>query len=121
MRFLLDECLSARLTVLLTDAGHDAIHVGDLHLLGATDDEVLQAAFRESRVLVSADTDFGELLATARALAPSFILFRRSRRTADEQTVVLLANLPEIADDLGAGAVVVLAEDRIRIRRLPLR
>ena len=49
LEFLLDECLSARLTVLLTDAGHDAIHVGDLGLLGATDDEVLQAALTESR------------------------------------------------------------------------
>ena len=121
MRFLLDECLSARLSVLLNDAGHDAIHVGDLGLLGATDGDVLQAALTEARVLVSADTDFGELLATGQALGPSFVLFRRSRRVAEEQIAVLLANLADVEDDLQAGAVVVLAEDRIRVRRLPLR
>jgi len=71
--------------------------------------------------LVSADTDFGELLATGKALGPSFVLFRRSRRVAEEQIAVLLANLADVEGDLQAGAVVVLAEDRIRVRRLPLR
>lgn len=121
MKFLLDECLSARLSVLLTDAGHDAIHVRDLNLLGSTDDEVMRAALTEARVLVSADTDFGELLASGRSLGPSLILFRRSRRVAEEQIAVLLANLTDVEEDLDVGAVVVLAEDRIRVRRLPLR
>lgn len=121
MRFLLDECLSARLTVLLTDAGHDAVHIGDVGLFGAPDDEVMRAAAADSRVLVSADTDFGELLAAGRALGPSFILFRRSRRLAKDQIAVLIANLHEFETDLDAGAVVVLTDDRIRVRRLPLR
>lgn len=33
---------------------------------------------------------------------------------------VLLANPHDVEDDLDAGAVVVLAEDRIGVRRLPL-
>lgn len=121
MKFLLDECLSARLAGLLSSAGHDAVHVADLGLLGAPDEEVLRAASAQSRVLVSADTDFGELLAAGRASGPSFVLFRRSRRVPENQIAVLLANLPDIEDDLNAGSVVVLAEDRIRVRRLPLR
>lgn len=60
MRFLIDECLSGRLAVLLVDAGHDAVHAGDLGLLGATDETVMGAAIAEERVVVSADTDFGE-------------------------------------------------------------
>lgn len=121
MRFLLDECLSTRLVTLLSNAGHDAVHVADLGLLGAADQDVMATAKVQSRVLVSADTDFGELLAAGRALGPSFVLFRRTRRIAEEQTAVLLANLPDVEPDLDAGAVVVLAEDRIRVRRLPLR
>lgn len=121
MRFLLDECLSTRLVALLTNAGHDAVHVAALGMLGAPDEEVMRAASGESRVLVSADTDFGELLAAGRASGPSFVLFRRTRRIAEEQITVLLANLSDVEADLAAGAIVVLAEDRIRVRRLPLR
>ena len=33
---------------------------------------------------------------------------------------VLLDNLDQVADDLRAGAVVVIGDDRIRIRMLPL-
>ncbi len=49
------------------------------------------------------------------------MLYRRSRRVPENQIAVLFANLPAIEDDLNAGSVVVLAEDRIRVRRLPLR
>ncbi len=47
----------------LEEGGHDAVHVGDLGLLGAVDTKVMLAAAESDRVLVSADIDFGELLA----------------------------------------------------------
>ncbi len=47
----------------LEAGGHDAVHVADLGLLGAVDTEVMLAAAESDRVLISADTDFGELLA----------------------------------------------------------
>lgn len=63
MRFLIDECLSVRVARLLVDAGHDAIHVAACDLAGEPDERVLGKAAEEGRVLVSADTDFGEILA----------------------------------------------------------
>jgi predicted nuclease of predicted toxin-antitoxin system len=80
----------------------------------------MQKAADEALVLLSADTDFGELLATASMIAPSVILFRRSTRQAEELGRILLANLPEIANDLNSGALVVIGDQRIRIRRLPV-
>jgi len=44
---------------------------------------------------------------------------RRHRREA-EQAALLLANLDAIEAELAAGAIVVLLDDRIRLRRLPL-
>jgi hypothetical protein len=48
------------------------------------------------------------------------ILFRRSDRSATSLAQVLLANLETIADELAEGAFVVITEDRLRIRRLPM-
>jgi Domain of unknown function (DUF5615) len=65
MRLLLDNNLSPRLVELLTLAGWDVAHVRALGLRAATDKVVLEAARNDHRVLVSADTDFGALLAGA--------------------------------------------------------
>lgn len=74
------------------------------------------------RVIVSADTDFGELLATSGADRPSVVLLRSADRlTPDQQAVVLATNLPAVADDLTAGAVVSIARGRMRVRPLPIR
>lgn len=63
MKFLLDECLRRLVAELLNEAGHDAVHVGDVGLLEKPDVEVMALAAVQARVVVSADTDFGELLA----------------------------------------------------------
>ncbi len=78
-------------------------------------------AERERRILVSADTDFGELLATSPVLAPSVILLRRTDKRPDPLAAVILANLGQVADDLAEGAVMVISDARIRVRRLPVK
>lgn len=73
------------------------------------------------RVLVSADTHFGGLLALSGAASPSVVLVRRVSSPGSADLAVLLrANLPLVAADLAAGAVVVLGDDTLRVRRLPL-
>ena len=78
MRFLVDECLSTRVPELLVAAGHDAVHVVDCGLAGEPDERVLAQAADDRRVLLSADTDFGEILARSGSPVPSVILFRRA-------------------------------------------
>lgn len=121
MRFLLDECLPAAITVGLQEAGHDCTHVYDLGLGGQPDEQMMARAAAEDRILVSADTDFGELLATAPVIAPSLILLRRSDKRPEALASVILANLGQVHDDLTAGALVVISDTRIRCRRLPIK
>ena len=120
MRFLLDECISTRLAPLLTEAGHDVVHVLDLQLQGHPDVEVLSSARDDARILISSDTDFGELLANSGATLPSLVLFRQGNRGPEHQAAVLLENLETVSDDLEAGSIVVFTDDRIRIRKLPI-
>lgn len=121
MRFLLDQNRSPQLAVLLRQAGHDALHTHDVGLADAEDDHVLAAADEQDRVLVTGDTDFGALSALLHRTSPSVILFRaRNLPQAHQQAAVLLNHLPGLSEDLARGAVVVVGDDRIRIRRLPL-
>lgn len=121
MRFLIDQCLSAELAEGLAVAGHDAVHVAAYGLSRASDDEILARAVHEDRVLLSADTDFGGLLAARDATLPSVVLYRRrTRRRPHEQVMVLLANLAALEGDLNAGAIAVIDDRGIRIRRLPI-
>jgi predicted nuclease of predicted toxin-antitoxin system len=121
VKFLIDECLPIRLAALLRQVGHDCVHVYDAGLGGQPDEQVMALAEREHRVLVSADTDFGELLAKSAVLAPSVILLRRSDKRAESLAGVLLANLGQVADALAAGSLIVIADNRIRLRRLPVK
>ena len=121
MRFLIENALSARVAEELVTAGHDAAHVRRYSLRAAADAQIFDRAAAESRILVSADTDFGTLLAQRRTAQPSVILFRRgTQRRPNEQVALLLANLTAIASDLAFGSVVVIEPDRVRVRGLPL-
>jgi predicted nuclease of predicted toxin-antitoxin system len=93
MRLLLDENLSPAVSGFLVEAGHDVVHVRDRGLTSARDDVVLAVAATEERVLISADTDFGTLLARSGANSPSVVLIRRAAgRRAAHQARLLIDN-----------------------------
>ena len=121
MRLLVDHALSPQLAVVLTDMGHDAVHVRDFDMASAKDAEIFDFAATDDRVVVSSDTDFGTLLALRNELKPSVVLWRRqSPRRAVEQAAVLRGVLSLTEVELREGAIVVIEVARIRVRRIPI-
>ena len=76
LKLLIDNPLSPQVVNPLRQAGHDVIHVRQYGLQRADDAVILERAENEMRVVVSADTDFGTLLALRQKSLPSVVLFR---------------------------------------------
>lgn len=120
LRFLIDNALSPRVAELLVSAGHDAAHVRSYGMQAASDEAILSRASAEDRIVVSADSDFGAILAAREAELPSFILFRDPNLVAARDYVdTLLPVLPMLEAELMSGCVAVFRKGRLRVRRLP--
>lgn len=121
MRFLVDLNLSPRLADQLQTAGHEAVHAASRSLHAAPDEAVLGVARTEGRVLVSADSDFGTILAATRATRPSVLYLRGvTGRRVEQLAQRISAAIPSIEDALTSGSLVVLEPSLVRIRPLPI-
>lgn len=119
MRFLIDMNLSPVVAAGLRSSGHDAVHVRDVGLGASSDEVVFAYAAREHRIVVTADLDFGEVLAASGIATVSVILLRLRDTSPTRSLKRVTAVLPRVEAPLAAGAVVIVLEDRIRIRSLP--
>ena len=87
----------------------------------APDATIFDRAAAEDRIIVSADTDFGSLLALRATAKPSVILFRgATNRRPENQSAVLAVNLAALTGILEKGAIVTIEDARIRVRSLPI-
>ena len=80
MKLLVDENLSTRVASTLRDAGHDAVLVNAVGLANTDDDVILRSAADDGRIIVTADADFGALLALRGDRRPSVLMLRSSDR-----------------------------------------
>jgi predicted nuclease of predicted toxin-antitoxin system len=121
MRFLIDNALSPTLATLLERAGHNALHVRAIEFHRSDDAMVFDRAAVEDRIIISADTDFGTLLATRSAQKPSVIQFRgQGSRKPEALALAILSNLPQLIDALQNGSIVTFEPSRVRVRALPI-
>jgi predicted nuclease of predicted toxin-antitoxin system len=74
-RFLFDENIPRELGLVAHEEGFDVAFIVDL-APGRPDHDVLATGFREKRVVVTEDTDFGRLVFSARAESRGVILIR---------------------------------------------
>jgi predicted nuclease of predicted toxin-antitoxin system len=82
MNFVADESCAGPVVRALREAGHDVLSIEEVEK-GATDEQVLQRAVDEKRVLITEDRDFGELV-YARGRSSAGVMLVRFQKTASD-------------------------------------
>ena len=59
MRFLVDECTGPKLASWLRESGHDVLSVYE-EAPGMSDNDIIKISYKENRILITNDKDFGE-------------------------------------------------------------
>ena len=114
MKFLLDACAASRtLQEALTVLGHDVRATRGEHAR-ASDEALLALAYKEHRVLITEDKDFGELVYLRRLPHPGIVRLVDLR--VAEQVDAMRGLLERHGAGLGPGTIVVVTRKRVRIR-----
>jgi len=116
VKFLFEENLSPSHAARLRGAGYDAVAVIDIGLSGASDPEVRAAAIREGRVLITLDTDFGNILRYPVLGTPGVIWLRLHPPSEIKIRETLGRCLAKLSGVDLTGKLVVADEDKIRVR-----
>ena len=114
MRFLIDESSDGRVAAYLRGLGHDATAVAGDHQPGLPDPEVLALAWRERRILITDDSDFGELVFRHNRPHSGVIYFRLDTTTLAVRHDRLTYVLEHYAHRLDQ--FIVVTRERMRLR-----
>jgi predicted nuclease of predicted toxin-antitoxin system len=87
----------------------------------AADNDILDYAARKSRVVITLDRDFPQILALTRAARPSVVLVRHHRLRARDLAALLESVWREYEAALDQGCVVRVSARGTRARLLPLK
>lgn len=113
MRFLADESCDFAVVRILRETGHDVVTVRDLSR-GATDEEVIDLAVRENRILLTEDKDFGQLV-YAQAANPPGVIFIRFPGNARQSLAETVRQLVAMGQEKIKGRFIVVQPGRIRV------
>lgn len=122
MKLLLDSQISMQVAAWLRKAGHDVREVRDDPLLrGADDSTLVQTAWREGRVLVSASPVFTRLISREGGWRPGAILLLAGAPRPRVQIQTLQALLEKLPETKLISSLVVAEGNRVRVYPLVAR
>lgn len=109
MKLLFDNNLSPRLVTRLSDLFADSIHVANLALERADDDDVWAHAEQHGLTIVTKDGDFNDLL-VVRGFPPKVVLLRVGNVTTAQVETILRSRFDQIQalDDQPTVGILVL-------------
>lgn len=104
--FLADEIIDPEVVARLKEWGFDVVSASEMKLEGNPDSDILSRAYREGRVILTHDRDFGKLAIGSRR--PFFgVVYIRLGHMSSEKTLEILEVVFESAMDVTSPFMVV--------------
>ena len=113
--------ISPRTVSYLREMGYGAMRADELGMERAEDEQLFHYAAEQDMVIITMDLDFGGLLLLSGMIKPSVITFRLRNPEVNRVNSILKDMLPKLQGELEIGAIITIEEDRVRVRRLPIR
>ena len=117
IKFIVDESVDFSVVEFLRRKGFDVISIAEDYP-SLKDINILNAAFKENRILVANDKDFGFLIFKLKIKSRGFILFRLHDQSSKAKIKTLDLAINNYSSKL-FGNFVVVSERKVRIKKLP--
>lgn len=119
MRFLLDMGISYKVADWLNGFGHDAIHLSNQGLHTMEDHLIIEKAASENRIILTADMDFGQMLAFSKTNPVSIIQFRLFDLSPANLISKINIIFERFSGQLNNGPLIItVQENKIRFKKL---
>lgn len=105
----------------LLQRGWDIVRVSQFLPVNASDQEILNFARQQGRIVVAQDLDFSTLLALSGYERPSLITLRLTISDPEIVTRRLLEVIPRFEKLLEEGCVITVEDVTVRVRKLPIK
>ncbi|WP_183575180.1 DUF5615 family PIN-like protein [Mucilaginibacter sp. X5P1] len=120
MKILIDMNLSPNWVQEFKLYNIQAVHWSTVGRFDAPDTAIIDWAKENEYIVFTHDLDFGTALALTKAEKPSVIQVRTQNVTISHLSNMVIPTIQTYKDLLNTGALIVLDEDKKRIRILPL-
>ena len=117
MKFLADESCAGPVIRALRDAGHDVTAIAEV-AQGAADEVVMDLALGEHRILITEDSDFGELVYARGHSTAGVMLVRLPNRVRQAKPGSVIEAVAKLGERLSA-SFTVMQPGRVRIASRP--
>ena len=117
---VLDQGVPRDAATRLRGLGYECIHVGEIGMGKAADDEILAWSLGKNAIVVTLDADFHTILAVTGASGPSVIRLRVQGLGASEVVDLVQKVLTAFGSDLERGSLVTVKARKITCHRLPV-
>lgn len=116
MKFLVDENVESAVVKTLRELGCDVLYISEKHC-GVSDDAVFELAATDNRILITNDTDFGEMVFRQGKVLAGVVLMRFMAETSGKK-VAAIKHLLKYHKEKLKGHFAVISETQIKIRPL---
>ena len=116
MKFLADEGVDGQIVSPLREDGHDVLYVAE-HIAGITDEEILEMAHCDNRILMTRDKDFGELVYREKRTHSGIILNRLYELGSEKKAEIVSKVIQNFGEAL-IGSFTIIQPGQIRTKTM---